>query len=176
MNWVDIVSLAVVITITVTYSIRGKDAMGVAIFDMAAAVVAAWAATRFHATIAQGIHLSSPATYAILFVVLLGILLFASSRLFNFMQLQFSPFNTFVSFIAGIIAGWAFAFVLLQVISEAAPEGGSAATAVAGSSVASEIVHFHTIATTTARLDSATLLQDHEPGERAGQPKPSQLR
>jgi hypothetical protein len=176
MNWVDMVSLAIVITVTVIYSIRGKDAMGVALFDMAAVVVAAWAATKFHTTIAQQIHLSSQTTYAILFIVLLAILLFASSRLFNFMQFQFSPFNTFVSFFAGIIAGWAFAFVLLQVISEAAVDGGPTANAVASSSVASEIVHFHTIVTTTAHLDSATLFQDHEPGERAGQPKPSQLR
>lgn len=175
MNWVDIVCLAIVITVTVIYSIRGKDAMGVAIFDMGATVVAAWAADKFHGRLSQSIHLSSQATYVILFIVLLSILLFASSRLFNFMQLQFSPFNTFVSFAAGIIAGWAFAFVLLQVISEAAAPGGPTAEAVAASSVASEIVHFHTITATTAHLDSVTLME-REPGERKGQPKPSQIR
>jgi len=176
MNWVDYASLAIVILITVIYTIRGKDAMGVAVFDMAATVVAAWAATKFHPWFSQAIHLSSPLTYAILFVVLLAILLFASGRLFNFMQLQFSPFNTFISFIAGVIAGWAFAFVALQVITEATANGGPTADAVAASSVASEIVHFHTIEATTARLDSVTLFQDHEPGERKGQPKPSQIR
>jgi FlaA1/EpsC-like NDP-sugar epimerase len=176
MTWVDLVSLAVVIIITVTYMIRGHEAMGIALFDMAATVVAAWAAAKFHRGFSQTCHVSSPMAYAVMFVVLLAILLFASAQVFNFTQLQFSPFNSFLSFLFGIVAGWAFAFVLLQVITEAAPEGSPTAGVVASSRVASEIVHFNSIAATTTRLDSTTLLRGHEPGERKGYPKPSHIR
>jgi hypothetical protein len=175
MSWIDIVTLAVVVTVTVIYTIRGRDFLGVALFDAGAAVVAAWAAHTLHRAIAQSIGISPPVAYIILFVLLLALLLFASARLFNLIQLQFTPFNTLVSFILGIVAGWAFAYVLLEVIGLSVSPESPTADKLESSSVASEILHFSTVARTAERLDSTTLMH-REPGQPLGGPKPSQVK
>lgn len=141
------------IVVTGFYALRGKDAFGVALFDMGAAVVAAWAAHTFHRGLASGLGLSPALVYVILFVLLGVALFFASAKLFNFMQLAFSPFNTLISFVCGIVAAWAFAFALLEVISGAVGPNSPTAELVMNSSLATEILQFRTITGTKDRLD-----------------------
>jgi hypothetical protein len=153
MSWIDIVTLALIVVVIAVYVVRGRDAFGTALFDTGAAVVAAWAAHTFYKGLSAGIGLSSTATYIILFVVLGAALFFASARLFNFMQLSFSPFNTILSFICGFVSAWAFAFVLLDIISSSVGPNSPTAELVMESSVATEILQFRTITGTKERLD-----------------------
>jgi hypothetical protein len=153
MSWIDIVTLALIIVVIAVYIIRGKDAFGTAFFDAGAAVVAAWAAHTFHKSFSGGLGLSPTLTYLILFVVLGAALFFASTRLFNFMQLSFSPFNTLLSFMCGFVASWAFAYVLLEIISSSVGPHSPTAELVTNSAIATEILQFRTITGTKERLD-----------------------
>lgn len=153
MSWIDIVTLALIVVVIAVYVLRGKDAFGVALFDTGAAVIAAWAAHTFHKGLAAGLTLNPTLVYTILFVVLGAALFFASAKLFNFMQLSFSPFNTLLSFIFSVIAAWAFAFAMLEIISSAVSPASRTAELVTNSAIATEILQFRTITGTKEKLD-----------------------
>jgi hypothetical protein len=139
-------------------------------------VVAAWVSHHAFRWFAGATTLSEPLAYIILFVVLGGVLLFVSSRLYLLTQLGFHPFDAFISFFLSIVAGWAFAFVLLEVIASATRLGTPTAEAFNNSPVAGEILEFRTLRGGAKFMDTLRFIE-REPWEKAGSnEKPSQVK
>jgi hypothetical protein len=114
MNWIDILTVAIVAIAAVVFALRGREFMGAALFDMVAFVVAALASRKAHVGVAAMLGISTILAYIILFVVIAAILLFVSSKLHQATQWDFHPFNGLLSFFFGVVAGWALAFVVLD--------------------------------------------------------------
>ncbi|MEO0077695.1 MAG: hypothetical protein ABIK86_01660 [candidate division WOR-3 bacterium] len=162
MNWVDIISLALLVVVILIFTLRGREAMGSALFDMAALVVAAWSTHKLYAVLGELTGLGETATYIILFVLLSALLLFVASRLFKITQLAFNPFDVFLSFLFGIVAAWAVTYALLEVIMISVTADSRTAEDLRDSRVATEILQFRTLTGTKALLDSARFHQREE--------------
>jgi len=181
MNWIDILTILVMLVVIIIFTLRGrggegKPGMGATLFDTVAVVVAAWIAHRAYRWFAGATSLSQPLSYIIIFVALGAIFFFLSSRLYALTQLNFHPFDAFISFFLAIVSAWAFAYVLLEVIASATRLGTSTADAFNGSRVANEILEFRTIRGGAKFMDTLRFIE-REPWEQpGGGQKPSQVR
>lgn len=149
--------------------------MGIALFDMAALVGAAFAAHHFYNFLSELLNISPALSQALIFVIVGIILLFVSARIFAITQVMFSPFDAFLSFIFGVVAAWAFSYTMIEVIANVAGEESPTQEKIAESRVATEITQFRTITGAKALLDSARFIE-REPGEqRSTGVKPSKI-
>lgn len=154
MNWVDYLTLFVMIAIIIISTLRGRHGVGLALFDTVAAVAATWVAHHFYVRLSNSLHISTALAYVLLFAVAASALFFATGKLHTATQLEFPPFDPLISMVLGIVAAWAMAFALLEIIGEAVPDDSPTIDRIAESRVATQILTFRMITGTKAFMDS----------------------
>jgi uncharacterized membrane protein YdjX (TVP38/TMEM64 family) len=165
MNWVDILTLAVIAVVILIFTLRGREEMGAALFDTIALVLAALAGHHFHKPLSQLVGISELLAYIIVFVLVAALLIFVSALIHAATHVNFHPFNAILSFVFGIVAGWAISYAMLEVIASASVLRSRTADALQNSAVATEILTFRTITGTKNFLDTVRFIQ-REPWER----------
>ncbi|MEO0108566.1 MAG: CvpA family protein [candidate division WOR-3 bacterium] len=158
MSWIDYVIALILLIMGVIWAYRGREGSGLAFFDMTALIATTWATHRFALPISDSIGLDPTLVFIVLYVVIGFLLILASTQLYNALFTQssygFRFLNCLISFVFGLIAGWALCYGLLDVLTIAVEPGSTTGQAIQSSSLAPEILTFRSIAGGKARLDS----------------------
>jgi len=144
MLWIDWMTLAIVLGVAITQTVRGVKAggMGLPMFEAAGFVVAAVAATNLSGGIAQALHMQKAVVMLVMFVLLGVGALFLGRWLYTVTDLSFQSLDGFFSFVFGVVVGWIFAHMVLRIIMGFQGTGGSVAAVINTAPVAREIFQF----------------------------------
>lgn len=164
MNWIDFLTIGIVVVVAVIFALRGREFVSAALFDAGAIVLAAWTGHKAHPGAAELLNISPLLAYIIIFVVVGAVMIFVSAKLHQLTQWDFHPFNALVSFFLGIIAAWAIAYVVLEAMLVGTTPGSDTRYKISESPVAAEILTFRTLTGTKEFMDTVRFIQ-REPWE-----------
>lgn len=141
MEWHDLVTLAIMVTVVVVQTIRGtRAAGGLPLFEAAGGVIAAAAAAAFAPGLAGATHVSEYTVMFVLFVAFLVVAFLLAHWLFAMTGLSFQSLDAVFSLFCGLVLAWAIAHMYLRIMIGSAE--GESAQAIANSPVAREVFQF----------------------------------
>lgn len=145
MQWIDWMTLAIVIVVTVIEIVRGTRAggMGLPLFDAAGVVVAALAATNLSGPVAQALGLQKSLAMLGIFALLTVGAFILGYWLFGLTGWSLQVFNGLLSFIFGVVTGWAIAHMVLRILLESQGYTGPVGSLMSAAPVAREVFEFN---------------------------------
>lgn len=144
MQLIDYVTLAIIAFFVALQTIRGSKGMGRIFFEMVGVIVATIISVNWYQGLVNIFGMKDYVAFALLFLITVILMLIIATVLTIYVGWALEGFDTFFSFIFGVVIGWAAAYIFLKSLLLYYGDASEIGLRINESPIGQEILNFRT--------------------------------
>lgn len=160
MKWFDFAVLGIILAVVILQTVRGSKGMGLILLEAVGLLGCAKISLSIYEKVSQSVTISQPLALAGIFVICVIIWIIVASILDNLTQWSWGQFDSFLSFIFGVVCAWTVGYVFLRFLILLYGPDSTMADLIRESPVTKEILYFKTFTALFNLLNRARIGQE----------------